>query len=211
MGTIQKSILIGVVAAVFFFILFVPIQMHILVCGGIALVLWFGLTLIFNSENKIVSIILPSGLSEKEFNEILEGGRVRITSINVLAATIRDSEILEKVKTIIKLGEMVYNKFEKDKNKGYSKEDARTIRRIGEEFLDSSITIIEQYVDISDHISSLDEDGQKVLKSVPLTLDGIIAGFQKNINDLLKKNVRALKTEMKVVNLNLESEGIRKE
>ena len=131
---------------------------------------------------------------------VLKDGDQKIKQMRSLAKQVKNENMRAKILQMSRVGEQI---FETAKKKP---EDVRSVQQFSSYYLESTIKIIQKYLELSGH-RSYSPEIQKALEKVETTLNGAQRAFQKQLESLVREDVLDLSTEMSVLEETLELEG----
>lgn len=140
----------------------------------------------------------PSTL--KMYKEVLQVSKKRSIEIRELSAKIKDQNIRKKVEEI---SQVVFKIFENFKN---DPRDVQVSRQILMYYLETTVTILRKYVELSSQ-NVQSEEVENSLQKVRGLLDSIKEAFEKHYLKLLSNDVMELDTEVAVMEKTMKMEG----
>lgn len=141
------------------------------------------------------------GVTSEELKEVLRTGLEKQQRLKELQKRVPKREIRESVEKIIDVVDRIYEDFKKDPK------DIRTGRMFLNNYLDSTLTIIEKYVDLVSH-KVRGGELEKTLQKTEELLDKIHRAFELQLSKLLEDDALDLSTEIEVLEKTLKMEGL---
>ena len=153
-----------------------------------------------------IFLVFPSKVDQQaaELADTLRGvlkeGDEKIKQMRSIGKQIKNESMRAKVFQMCDVGQQI---FETAKKKP---KDVRSVQQFSSYYLESTIKIIQKYLELSGH-RSYSPEIQKALEKVESTLNGAQLAFQKQLEALVREDVLDLDTEMSVLEETLELEG----
>ncbi len=179
------------VASYFFFGMGLLLSLIFTVLGHAA-----GVLLFFPSAEK------RKALERQELlTSVLAEGEQKIKQMRALSYKIPNQRIGVHISEMCQIGTDIFETLKK------KPQHVKSVEQFSSYYLDTTIKIINKYIDLSKH-KSYSRDIQSTLKKVEDTLDNTKHVFQKQLEQLLKDDVMNLDAEMSVMEETLALEGI---
>jgi 5-bromo-4-chloroindolyl phosphate hydrolysis protein len=158
--------------------------------------------LIFAKANQNYTLKYEIGTGEtKRSKEILQEFRKKIDELKSHSSEIKNPKIKQKVENIILVVEKIYANFEKDPS------DITRARQFLLYYMESTVKIIELYVDLSSQDAKSKEINAALAKSDSI-LDLILHAFQVQHSRSLSNDVMDFNTEIEVLERTLKMESM---
>lgn len=141
-----------------------------------------------------------SDLSPEGVKRIVEEGRRKAGEIFSLSLKIPDREVRQKVQDLCDISKKIFDVFQKDPK------DIKKGKQFLFYYLDSTIKVVKQYVEISGREVKT-PDAVSALKKVEDTLDLIKKGFESQLAKLLEDDVMDLDAEISLLEKTLKMEN----
>lgn len=196
------SIIFGILVFVLFFtILSYSIIISIIIGGVVFLV---SALLSRPKRKRPLTSGYITDVDEAPQDEKLREGFEKQQQLKQLKNRITKYEIREKVAKIIDVVDRIFDDFKKDPK------DIREGRQFLNTYLDSTITIIEKYSDLSKS-ETKSEELQDALERTEALLDQINESFEVLLSKLLENDTLDLNVEIEVLEKTLKMEGLNKD
>lgn len=154
------------------------------------------------SDNDMLEGVI--GITQEMLDEAINEGSAKVRKLNEFIRKIPYGEVKKRAKSIAEIAEKIIEDIKKDPK------DVKTGRQFLNYYLDSTLKIMDRYVEMSEHKQQSTEV-QKVLKKVEDTLETLEAAFAKQLEKLLENDVLDLDTELTVLKRTIDMEGLGKD
>lgn len=201
LGGLFAGILGGAIFLLFFFLILPGVP------GALILSIVFGVlgliagSLIFRKRKKPEIEMAVQGVTQEMISEALKEGQEKLSKLRAYSAKIVHREIKIKTDSICDTTSKILEDIKQDPK------DYKTARQFLNYYLDSTLKILQRYVEISGHGATSSEI-QSVLKKVENTLSTIDSAFKKQLAKLMEDDVLDLDTEITVLKRTIEMEGL---
>lgn len=197
------DILSGLIGGATFLIFLFLLGQNIIISIAVGVIAFIGGMFLFGSKLKKNQMEF-SGLDmdSQLVASVIKEGEERLKKIRQLSFKINDRRTKEKVDKIIDVTERIFDDIKKDPK------DAKPAKKFLTYYLDSTVNILEKYIDISSKRLSSPEINATLTK-VETILDTIVEAFEKLLEKLLENDIIDLDTEISVLESTIKSEGLR--
>jgi len=144
-----------------------------------------------------------SGVQDKSLQNVLRDGYDKQQRLKSLRTKVFKAEIREKLTKIIDVVDRIYADFKKEPK------DIKAARQFLNYYLDSTITIVTKYTELSAQSSASADVAASIAKSEEL-LDKIHAAFEAQLAKLLEDDAMNLDTEIELLEKTFKMEGLQK-
>jgi 5-bromo-4-chloroindolyl phosphate hydrolysis protein len=197
-GNLFAGLTGGSVFSFFFLFLNLPLSASV----PASIVSYIAGLLIFAKANQNYTLKYEIGTGEtKRSKEILQEFRKKIDELKSHSSEIKNPKIKQKVENIILVVEKIYANFEKDPS------DITRARQFLLYYMESTVKIIELYVDLSSQDAKSKEINAALAKSDSI-LDLILHAFQVQHSRSLSNDVMDFNTEIEVLERTLKMESM---
>ncbi|MFW5808048.1 MAG: 5-bromo-4-chloroindolyl phosphate hydrolysis family protein [Spirochaetota bacterium] len=197
------QILAGLVSGILFVLLFAVLQFALIITIVIAASA-FGLMMLLagqkTEEQKIEHLL--GGIRNKDLKSILKSGHEKQLILTQLKDRIEKPEIRDRVDKIINVVNRIFDDLKHDPK------DVRIARQFLNYYLDSTITIVQKYTDLSVHRGINSTDLSDTLTKTEDLLDKIYYAFEAQLAKLLEDDALDLDTEVALLEQTLKMEGL---
>ena len=188
-----------------FFIWFQPpviYHLYVLCLDFFGIVTWFAVLIIVKPPRTKLEIKLAgTGITPEMLEEAINEGMQKYNVLGSYLNEIDNPVIRQKIEDISKIVKDILDDLKTDPK------DLKAARRFFTYYLDTTIKIIKQYIDLS-HQTDFSDDVKKTLKRVEDLLDTIKKAFEKQLAKLLENDVINLDTELSVLEKTIKMEGL---
>lgn len=132
---------------------------------------------------------------------VLKEGEQKLNHIRSLATQVKDTGMRLKIDEMCRIAQQIFDTV-KDKP-----QDANSVRQFSSYYLDTTIKIIDKYVELSKH-KTYSDDVRQAVQKVEGSLDKVKLAYQKQLEHVVHDDVLDLGTEMAVLEETLELEGL---
>lgn len=160
-------------------------------CGYVVTGIW-----IFPSGD-----IRIAGERREILNVVLKDGERKLAQMRTFPHKFRNYDVRRKIVRICDVAEKIFETVKKNP------EDVKTAQHFSLYYLDSTINILNKYVELSEH-KAYSAEVQNALKQVESVLDKVQAAFERQLSNLLKNHMLDLDSEIAVLEETIEIEGI---
>lgn len=161
--------------------------------------------LIFRNTGSEEDEYLPgiSGITKEMHRKELEAGRIKLAKLRACSIRIEDREIKGRADKICDLTVKMLENIRKDPK------DLKPARPFLNYYLDTAITIVTRYTEISVH-PARSRESDELLSRVGRTLAALETAFEKQLTVLLDNDLMDLDTELTVLETTITMEGFGK-
>jgi 5-bromo-4-chloroindolyl phosphate hydrolysis protein len=188
-------------AVFLFFFLFLDFSL-VLSLGAMGIAFAAGVILLRKPPERSIEMMVH-GITDEKLREVLNAGIEKTARLRKLSSRIAKREISQRVDRIIAVVERIYDNFRKDPK------DIKTARQFLNYYLDSTITIITKYVELSDAGGASSAVSESLRRTEEL-LDRIHAAFEAQLDNLLKDDVMNLDNEIELLEKTFKMEGLER-
>lgn len=142
-----------------------------------------------------------NGVENAEVRAVLKKGFDKQQTLKKLRVKISKRQIREKVNRIVDVVDRIFENLKKDPK------DIKAARQFLNYYLDSTITILEKYVQLSMH-GAAGSELKTTLEKTESMLDNIEHSFEVQLGKLLSNDVMDLDTEIKLLEKTFKMEGL---
>jgi 5-bromo-4-chloroindolyl phosphate hydrolysis protein len=193
------SIIFGIIGGgVFLGFLFI-LKFNFFIALGLGGAAFIASSILF-SKNKDIEIVVD-GITREKYNEILESGSKKLKIMKGYLTQVNNAEVKEKIRQIGDVVEKIFDDLKKDPK------DVKAAREFLNYYLDTTINIINRYIDISNRNIQTAKI-KETLTRVEGLLDTIKQAFEKQLAKLLNDDLLDLDTEIKVLEQTMKVEGM---
>ncbi|HHX64468.1 MAG TPA: hypothetical protein GX702_06215 [Chloroflexi bacterium] len=197
----NKSIIIGIISASAFWVTMFRFRIPFHWSLAIALLVYLGLVLIFGRKpspaEKMPEI---EGMSKEEAYHVIREGRDKVTQMRRLRRKM-PLHIVPEIEAIADTADKIFDELE------INPQTIPAARRFLEYYLDSSLTVIRRYIDLSRRGGD-NAHVREVMAQVETLLKTIHATFEKQHDRLLRHDVMDLDTDVTVLRRMMDMEGL---
>ena len=198
------GVLSGVVGGGSFLVFFFGIQMNLIPALLLGLAGFGGAYLFIYAfrPKRRISFTIDAGVTEQVFETTMKEGGEKTRLLAEYARSIGNPAVKAKIERIIAVIKRIFANFEKDPK------DIRQARQFLSYYLDTSITIVKKYKDLSaQNVQSREIAG--TLAKAELMLDSIEKAFEKQHARLLRDDAMDLDTEIETLEKIFSSEDLK--
>ncbi|MDA3901034.1 MAG: 5-bromo-4-chloroindolyl phosphate hydrolysis family protein [Spirochaetes bacterium] len=141
------------------------------------------------------------GVENSEARTVLTKGFEKQQTLKKLKIKVSKREIREKVNSIIDVVDRIFECIKNDPT------DIKAARQFLNYYLDSTITILNKYIELSKH-STASSEIEETLKKTEELLDTIHHSFEVQLGKLLSNDVMDLDTEITLLEKTFRMEGL---
>lgn len=190
----------AVIFCILFFLLALTIQIAIVI-AAVAALIFFVVSYAQKKQSEIEMFF--SGVPDKNLQQVLRDGYDKQQKLKTLRTKVFKTEIRDKIGKIIDVVDRIYADFKKEPN------DVKAARQFLNYYLDSTITIVTKYTELSAHANSSNEINSSLASTEEL-LDKIHAAFEAQLAKLLENDAMNLDTEIQLLEKTFKMEGLQK-
>ncbi len=191
-----NSVLNGIVSSIIFIVLFLFLDMGLIFSIGGTIAVSFGLLFILQEKTK-------EEVKAIDYQSALEEGYTKINKIKKLYTNIKQDSMITITAKVIVVIEKILKDLKEDPS------DIKQAKQFLSYYLDSTIKILEKYLELSAH-SSLDPKIKESLMKVENMMDTLRNAFEVQLTRLLENEVMDLDTELSLLGQTIKMEGLEK-
>lgn len=196
----MRGILSGVIGGVVFILSSVVVGFNFLISALLAVGGYIAGTFIFHEKDEI-DVHLSGGVTQAMLDETLAEGYKKLKVLKEYRKKIFNESVGRKIDAIADVIDRIFENFKKDPK------DIKAARQFLSYYLDSTLKIVDKYIDLSARgIKSADL--VQSLAKVEELLDTIYHAFEKQLEILVKDDVMDLDTELKLLESTIKMEGL---
>ncbi len=199
-NSLMKAVVPGILGGSVFLLFTFILKTDILISIGAAVASYIGIYFVIPAGDKAMEFIVD-GITKEDYNNTIKQGLDKVKLLKSLSAKITNSGFLGKLNSVIKVIDEIFDDLHKDPK------DVRVARQFLSYYLDTTITIVNRYIDLYNHGEKSEKIAERLAK-VESLLDTIRVAFQKQLEKLLDDDIMDLDTEISLLETTFKSEGL---
>ncbi|MCA9759198.1 MAG: 5-bromo-4-chloroindolyl phosphate hydrolysis family protein [Candidatus Eisenbacteria bacterium] len=191
----------GLIAGIVFLVFLIGLRVPLLFSLGTSVAAFLGSVLMLVPKEKKGIAIKVHDVSPESVARVMAEGKEKVKAIRSLAKKIGNKTLERRIESICKRMEQIYRNFERDPK------DIKAAGQFLSYYTDTTVKIIERYIELSGHGVS-DREIQSTLTKVESILGQIDSAFEKQLAKLLRDDALDLDSEIRLLEKTLEAEGL---
>ena len=143
----------------------------------------------------------PVSTGDERIDALLAEGEKAVSQLKQLRASIKNTQVQEKIDKIIELTEKIFNDLLEDKG------DYSQIKRFSDTFLPITIKLLHEY-DRMGNIGVLGDNTAGTMRSIENVLDTTIQAYSKQLDALFANQALDIETDIEVLKTLMKKEGL---
>ncbi len=199
----MRGIISGIIGGAVFFLSWALVRFSFLPSLIFAIGGYVAGTFILHQKDEI-DVQLSGGVTQAMLDETLAEGYKKLKILKDFRKNIFNETVGKKIDAIAGVIDRIFDNFKKDPK------DIKTARQFLSYYLDSTLKIVDKYIDLSGR-GVKSADLVQSLAKVEELLDTIYHAFEKQLEILVKDDVMDLDTELKLLESTIKMEGLGQE
>lgn len=196
----MRGIISGIIGGAVFILSSVLVGFNFLISAILAVGAYIAGTFILHEKEEI-DVHLSGGVTQAMLEETLAEGYKKLKILKEFRKKIFNETVGKKIDAIADVIDRIFENFKKDPK------DIKAARQFLSYYLDSTLKIVDKYIDLSGR-GVKSSDLVQSLAKVEELLDTIYHAFEKQLEILVKDDVMDLDTELKLLESTIKMEGL---
>ncbi len=192
-----------VVGAAAFVASYVFIEAGLLISAALGIAGIIGGYLMFAQKKidpRLVELARTHGITEEKLKKIIKHGKKKLREMKKLADQAETESMKQQIMRIYDITEKIYEDFKVDPK------DIKAARQFLNYYLDATLSIISQYIDVSQGVD--DPKKEKTRKKIEKLLANMETTFEKQLKKLYEDDYLNLDTEIDVLEKSIKLDGL---